>query len=999
MRKKKSSLMLKYQKAKVKLLEYEVPEKEWPSFPLNYRDLAYPTVLAISQYAEDINENLEQNTKITYKNLQSCSEFYDAAFQSREQIVHDADFALSGATAYFFMDNFGSAKVLWQEVNTDQIMDSAQECLYEVFSLVFSGKIKLNTNFAIVQAIVTFWKDGKKDALLQVIKEYRECIFDSYLPQRWFWGEIVCAVTKVISDASARILLPKYSSIDIKNWESYFERKTSINLLWASQKLIGTSKILQGENAIVQLPTGVGKTKSIELIIWSMFLSGRGRKALIVAPLRSLCNEITYDMKRAFSKEVSINQFSDVLEDDFIDIMLGNTEKQILVCTPEKLQYIFHHDKAYLQLLDLYIFDESHMFDDRSRGTLYELLMTNIKLGLGEKQQLILMSAVLPNANQIVKWLFGDNGVLAYDANIKSTPKAIGFIDKKKQIHYYTTIEKDEDFFVPYTYKTQKLKLIGKERKERLFPENSRDLALYYANILCKNGGIAIYFRQRKSMPSFFSRLKELEKRGCSLDKIRSTSDIDELLRFHTLFKEYYGENYIYTQSVKYGILPHYSTLPNGIKLATEYAYKKHKIRVIACTSTLAQGVNIPIKYLLITGKISSTTMMSVRNFQNLIGRTGRSGVYTEGNIIVTESTLYDERKRGNGYFKWEYAKGLFNGTTIEACGSSILNIVKDYIVNYKVKLLGPKVVNYICENIYDNNWVNKFLNRFLKEIKEIDGNININYCRREIFEQLCAYKNSLDLIENELIYLFSHHPLAQTVDFLHEISNKLLENTLAFYLATKDEKVLLEQLFNAIVSKIERQVENVQKYARTMISMVDADKIIEWVESNSINTDKQFAKDLLDSIESLFAEVYPSLNLKKGIAFSWIQGESYEYMSKNHGIKIYDIEKLCQYTVSYRMSFLVGNIIDLVDDECVNIDTLQLLQQELRYGVNTRTAVSICEKIFNDRFLAKQMTIIIGNNRVSADEITAVVKSKKEKIILLLKCYPSYFVNVIENI
>ena len=138
---------------------------------------------------------------------------------------------------------------------------------------------------------------------------------------------------------------------------------------------------------------------------------------------------------------------------------------------------------------------------------------------------------------------------------------------------------------------------------------------------------------------------------------------------------------------------------------------------------------------------------------------------------------------------------------------------------------------------------------------------------------------------------------------------------------------------------------------------------------------------------------------MKKGIAFSWIQGESYEYMSKNHGIKIYDIEKLCQYTVSYRMSFLVGNIIDLVDDECVNIDTLQLLQQELRYGVNTRTAVSICEKIFNDRFLAKQMTIIIGNNRVSADEITAVVKSKKEKIILLLKCYPSYFVNVIENI
>ena len=61
-----------------------------------------------------------------------------------------------------------------------------------------------------------------------------------------------------------------------------------------------------------------------------------------------------------------------------------------------------------------------------------------------------------------------------------------------------------------------------------------------------------------------------------------------------------------------------------------------------------------------------------------------------------------------------------------------------------------------------------------------------------------------MDSIENEIIYLLSYHPLAQTVDLLHEVSNKLLENTLAFYLATKEEKTLLRQLFDAIDSKIE---------------------------------------------------------------------------------------------------------------------------------------------------------------------------------------------------
>lgn len=145
-------------------------------------------------------------------------------------------------------------------------------------------------------------ESADKKAFGEIIGEYRENIFKTNLPQKWFWGEIACAVTKLIGNASARILLPEYSKLDSKTWDAYFERKSAINLLWASQRLVGSSKIFQGYNAIVQLPTGVGKTKSIELIIWSMLLSERGSKALIVAPLRSLCNEITFDMRIGISK-------------------------------------------------------------------------------------------------------------------------------------------------------------------------------------------------------------------------------------------------------------------------------------------------------------------------------------------------------------------------------------------------------------------------------------------------------------------------------------------------------------------------------------------------------------------------------------------------------------------------------------------------------------------------------------------------------------------------
>lgn len=94
--------MLKYQKAKVKLLEYDVPREDYPNFQLNYRDLAFPTVLTISEYAEAIIEDNEIKQNSIRENLHYCSEFYDAAFKSREQEAHDLDFLLTGATSYFF---------------------------------------------------------------------------------------------------------------------------------------------------------------------------------------------------------------------------------------------------------------------------------------------------------------------------------------------------------------------------------------------------------------------------------------------------------------------------------------------------------------------------------------------------------------------------------------------------------------------------------------------------------------------------------------------------------------------------------------------------------------------------------------------------------------------------------------------------------------------------------------------------------------------------------
>ena len=92
----------------------------------------------------------------------------------------------------------------------------------------------------------------------------------------------------------------------------------------------------------------------------------------------------------------------------------------------------------------------------------------------------------------------------------------------------------------------------------------------------------------------------------------------------------------------------------------------------------------------------------------------------------------------------------------------------------------------------------------------------------------------------------------------------------------------------------------SIQKYSGVMMPAADADLIIDWISDNNINTEKKTPKELLDPIENLFEMIFLSLKLKKGFALSWIRGDSYEEMSNDYGISIYDVEKCCQYNMAY---------------------------------------------------------------------------------------------------
>lgn len=999
-----SNYMLKYQKAKAKLVEYDIPRKDYPKFPLNSNELSYPVVYILSRYAESVIENNVADMEEFSPHLVAASQYFDAAVGANDREEYDVDFLLSGAAAYFLSDDFGSAKVLCSEffVRINPEINEPQKITgnllgYLLLNRDFHISVDTPNGEKVCHSLLAYYNTGEGvEKIRGLLSEYRKAVYENDAPMEIYYVDILCAIVMVALSKSSWILLPRYSELDQSLWSDYLKGPKAPRMLWPAQQLIGEKGVLRGQSAIVQLPTGVGKTKSIELVIRSSFASGRATTAIIVAPLRALCNEIANDMISAFGDEVLVNQFSDVLEEDFSLELFLSFKSKILICTPEKLSYIIHHQADFLDEIGLYIFDEGHMFDDGSRGAIYELLISEIRSHISGKEQIILLSAVLSNAEQIQKWLLREAGVLASDSKIKATPKTIGFASQTKDIHYYSDDSAQEDFYVPRSIEVIALQKRPREKKQRYFPEltDAKDIAIYYANKLCKNGGVAIFANRTSTVLTVINRIIELRDRGCLLAEIKGNSDGKEMSRLAQLMSDYYGEQHPYTIACYLGVVPHYSNLPNGLRLAVEHACRNKALRLVVCTSTLAQGVNIPIKYLFMTSFMVARNSMRIRSFQNLMGRTARSGMYTEGSVIVTDPRLFDNKnnRKNGGNYKWNECIKMFDDSAAEPCGSSILSLVQDIRIDYETRVIGAKVAQHIIDHYNEPDCFEQYVNKLTTALHKVYPQKNAS----SIVESVMARKSIVEAIENHLCFVFSIDENADK----QSIAADICKETLAYFMANDDEKALLEEIFNIITLKTNKiDYSQIKNYARTMIGIDSLLQIEKWIAENHLTRQNYTNEQLVEMIISFFQETH---TLKKGtkcfadICQMWLDGCSFVGMYESTSLPIADLEDICNKSISYELSFFVGSIIDIIeisDEDIVNpLPNLLRLQRRLKYGVKTETAVSICEKIFNDRFLANLLADEIGHDTIETNSIVGVIQSHKDDILDILSAYPTYF-------
>ncbi|MED4013778.1 DEAD/DEAH box helicase [Priestia aryabhattai] len=1038
---KDSKQLLGVTRSKAKMYEYRVPENYHINVAKDPSQLFTLAIGVLGEISAHLNLDVpnDEYIKELRENLQFSAHFFDAYLQANFEKDIDEYLLLLGSASYYLCDLPGSSQVLIRRIDKKSLdlQSSSLEILltwilYGDFSKLLEGTEGRYSKEIknISQELQLFFEFGyQEQRLYENIRNLRKKAYNYGDSRELLFSDVINAVIKKRITNSSWKCLPYYSGLTIDKWEGALLKKNIVQEFWPAQHLLGKNNVLRGRSAIIQLPTSAGKTKSTELIVRSSFLSNRTSLAVIVAPFKALCHEISNSFSNAFEGEaVHINELSDVLQLDFeIDELFNG--KQIVVVTPEKLLYVLRHYPQLSEKVGLIIYDEGHQFDSGARGVNYELLLTSLNSMITEDVQKVLISAVISNAEVVGQWLNKNENEIISGIDLTPTYRTIAFASWLDQLGRLEFINKENpdrsDFYVPRIIEQHQLRLKGKERNERFFPEknSSSSIALYLGLKLVGNGSVAVFCGKKNSVSSLCEKVVDAYDRGLSLMKPFEVSDRDESNRMYFLYKCHFGVDAAISKSASLGILTHHGNIPHGIRVAVEYAMQHGLCKFVICTSTLAQGVNLPIRYLIITSLYQGAEKIKVRDFHNLIGRVGRSGMHTEGSIIFADPAIYDKGKRvKKEKWRWREIKRLLDSTNSEPCESSLLTIFQDLHSD-------DKKYNYeIDVSVFIENYL-KNPNLILEGIDSLVLNYNqLGYTLEGLEKQIQQKVNAISAIESFLMAHWNEEGKENGIDNITELA----QGTLAYSLADTHLQKKIIEVFKLIGGNISQNVPQDDKkkvFGKTLFGLRTVLSIENWSNSNldALNNCKSF-EELLVALWPFLASNVQNNTFNKceqqealrEIALKWINGESFIQLSnllkekdvriknkkRRSRFKIEQVIEVCENTFGYEMMLFIGGVAEVIETKKNNdiytentIESLRKLQKKLKYGLPDLSSVILYELGFSDRVVALDLrsTLKLENSNLLRKNLIKRIKEEEDLIRQALKKYPVYFTSVLE--
>ncbi len=389
-----------------------------------------------------------------------------------------------------------------------------------------------------------------------------------------------------------------------------------------------------GESVLVAAPTGSGKTVVAEYAVDAAVADGK--RAFYTAPIKALSNQKYHDLAHRLGPHM-------------VGLLTGdnniNADAPVVVMTTEVLRNMIYAGSPALQRLGVVVLDEVHFLQDAYRGPVWE----EVIIHLDTRVKLVCLSATVSNATELAEWI----------TTVRGATRAI--LEDRRPVRLDNLFligdrTHDRTHLMPVLVggrpNNDAVRLDAeagrgrRDREKRGKPQARRKLftpsRLEVVELLDRQRMLpAIYF--------IFSRNQcDEAARSCHLAGLRLTT-ADERQRIREIVESRLGGIHPadlavlgYAQflaQLEAGLAAHHAGMVPPFKEVVEACFVEGLVKVVFATETLAVGINMPAKTVVIEKLSKFTgdhhTFLTPGEYTQLTGRAGRRGLDELGHAVV----------------------------------------------------------------------------------------------------------------------------------------------------------------------------------------------------------------------------------------------------------------------------------------------------------------------------------------------------------------------------
>ncbi|GAA4056836.1 MULTISPECIES: RNA helicase [Agromyces] len=399
----------------------------------------------------------------------------------------------------------------------------------------------------------------------------------------------------------------------------------------------------EGRSVLVAAPTGAGKTVVAEYAVYLAMESG-DEKVFYTTPIKALSNQ-------------KYQEFVDTWGARNVGLLTGDTNinsgARIVVMTTEVLRNMLYADSPLLDRLAYVVMDEVHYLADRFRGAVWE----EVIIHLPEVVRLVSLSATVSNAEEFGDWLQavrGDTDVIVseqrpvpLEQHVLAGGKLVDLFDSSGQAATHRVNPE-----LQRLARAGGRSIRGRSERGRRGSDRGRFHQGGHGASRIDRPDVVALLHSKHLLPAIvfiFSRagcdqaVRQVLRSGIRLtdtaerDEIRSiVEERARMLRDDDLAVLGYWE---WLEGLQRGVAAHHAGMLPTFKEIVEDLFQRKLLKVVFATETLALGVNMPARSVVLEKleKFNGEARVPITpgEYTQLTGRAGRRGIDVEGHSVI----------------------------------------------------------------------------------------------------------------------------------------------------------------------------------------------------------------------------------------------------------------------------------------------------------------------------------------------------------------------------